>query len=42
MCFGTPQVSEIAQVVRDLSYGKVQWSEVESKYPKFEQQEASK
>lgn len=35
-------VSEVAQVVRDLSFGRVQWSETESKYPKFEQQETSK
>jgi len=32
-------LSEIASVVRDLSYGKSTWTEVEQKYPKFEQQE---
>lgn len=34
-------LSEIDDVLRNLSFGKVEWSEVESKYPKFEQQEAS-
>lgn len=34
-------LSEIADVVRDLAYGKIDWNVVEAKYPKFEQQEAS-
>lgn len=33
-------LDEIAAVVRDLSNGKMAWSHVEAKYPKFEQQEA--
>jgi glycyl-tRNA synthetase len=32
-------LKEIAGVVRDLSYGKIKWTDVEAKYPKFEQQE---
>ncbi|XP_060827693.1 glycine--tRNA ligase [Bombus pascuorum] len=32
-------LDEIPDVVRDLSNGKLTWSEVEEKYPKFEQQE---
>ncbi|KZS14907.1 Glycine--tRNA ligase [Daphnia magna] len=32
-------LKEIAGVVRDLSYGKMTWTDVEAKYPKFEQQE---
>ena len=35
-------LDEIADVVCDLALGKIEWSEVESKYPKFEQQEATK
>lgn len=34
-------LDEIADVVRSLAYSKIEWSDVESKYPKFEQQEAS-
>jgi glycyl-tRNA synthetase len=34
-------LSEIAEVVRDLGYGKIEWAAVEEKYPKFEQQEGS-
>jgi glycyl-tRNA synthetase len=32
-------LDEIAAVVRDLSNGKMAWTNVEAKYPKFEQQE---
>lgn len=35
-------VNEIAEVVRNLSFGKVLWPEVESKYPRFEQQTNTK
>lgn len=35
-------ISEIPGVVRELSNGKITWANVEAKYPKFEQQEASK
>lgn len=35
-------IADIAEVVRDLSYDKVTWAEVSNKYPKFEQQEATK
>ncbi|XP_053970973.1 glycine--tRNA ligase [Hylaeus volcanicus] len=34
-------LDELPTVVRDLSYGKITWSEVEAKYPKFEQQEST-
>lgn len=33
-------LDEIPSIVRDLSNGKLTWSEVETKYPKFEQQES--
>ncbi|CAG2065115.1 unnamed protein product [Timema podura] len=32
----------LPSVVRDLSYGKTTWTQVESTYPKFEQQENTK
>lgn len=32
-------VKEIADVVRNLSIGRITWGDVETKYPKFEQQE---
>lgn len=35
-------LDDIADVVRGLAYNKSEWSEVEAKYPKFEQQEATK
>lgn len=35
-------IENIAEVVRDLSYGKVTWADISTKYPKFEQQEATK
>ncbi|XP_026462980.1 glycine--tRNA ligase-like [Ctenocephalides felis] len=35
-------LSEIADVVRDLSQSKTSWKDVEQKYPKFEAQEANK
>ena len=35
-------LDEIADVVRSLAYNKIEWEEVAAKYPKFEQQEASK
>ncbi|XP_053693469.1 glycine--tRNA ligase [Sabethes cyaneus] len=35
------ELSEVAEVVRGLSTGKLSWTAVENKYPKFEQQEAS-
>jgi glycyl-tRNA synthetase len=35
-------LDEIAEVVRDLSFSKAEWSDVAAKYPKFEQQESSK
>ncbi|XP_021703521.1 glycine--tRNA ligase isoform X2 [Aedes aegypti] len=34
-------VDEVSQVVRDLARSRLTWSDVEAKYPKFEQQEAS-
>uniref|UniRef100_A0A1B0D3H6 Anticodon-binding domain-containing protein n=1 Tax=Phlebotomus papatasi TaxID=29031 RepID=A0A1B0D3H6_PHLPP len=34
-------VNEIADVVRRLASGKSLWTEIEAKYPKFEQQESS-
>ncbi|XP_076642681.1 glycine--tRNA ligase [Halictus rubicundus] len=34
-------LDELPGVVRDLSYGKITWAEVEAKYPKFEQQEST-
>ncbi len=36
------KVEEVAIVVRDLSRGRLSWSEVEVKFPKFEQQETTK
>ncbi|KAL7291165.1 hypothetical protein TKK_0015081 [Trichogramma kaykai] len=35
------KLDELPAIVRDLSLGKMQWSEVEAKYPKFEQQEST-
>jgi glycyl-tRNA synthetase len=35
-------LDDIADVVRNLSYSKASWEEISAKYPKFEQQEASK
>lgn len=35
-------LSEIAEVVRNLAFSKIEWKDVESKYPKFEQQETAK
>lgn len=35
-------LDEIAEVVKNLAFSKIQWSDVEAKYPKFEQQETSK
>lgn len=35
------KLDELPTVVRDLSYGKITWAEVEAKYPKFEQQEST-
>ncbi|XP_015598508.1 glycine--tRNA ligase [Cephus cinctus] len=35
-------LNELPGVVRDLSYGKTTWAEVEIKYPKFEQQETAR
>lgn len=34
------KVTEIGDVVRSLSNGRVLWKDIETKYPKFEQQEA--
>lgn len=34
-------LEEVPEVVRDLSYGKCEWSDVEAKFPKFETQEAT-
>jgi len=34
------QLDILPEVVRDLAYGKTAWSIVESKFPKFEQQES--
>ncbi|KYN13767.1 PREDICTED: glycine--tRNA ligase [Trachymyrmex cornetzi] len=34
-------LDELPSVVRDLSYGRTTWTEVETKYPKFEQQEST-
>lgn len=36
------QVSELPDIVRDLSNGNTSWAEIESKYPIFEGQETSK
>ncbi|XP_033223884.1 glycine--tRNA ligase [Belonocnema kinseyi] len=33
-------LDELPGVVRDLSYGKITWAQVEQKYPKFEQEES--
>ncbi|XP_070504506.1 glycine--tRNA ligase [Chironomus tepperi] len=33
-------LEEVADVVRNLAFSKTEWSEVEAKYPKFEQQES--
>lgn len=35
-------LDEIADVVRSLAFSKIEWADVEAKYPKFEQQEATK
>ncbi|KAK7866632.1 hypothetical protein R5R35_011539 [Gryllus longicercus] len=35
-------LDELPDVVRNLSFGKTTWAEVEEKYPKFEQQETTK
>lgn len=35
-------LDEIADVVRNLAFSKMEWSDVEAKFPKFEQQEATK
>lgn len=35
-------LAEIADVVRNLAFSKIEWSDVTAKYPKFEQQEATK
>ncbi|XP_049796890.1 glycine--tRNA ligase [Schistocerca nitens] len=35
-------LDEIPPVVRDLSQGKLTWTDVEARYPKFEQQEATR
>lgn len=34
-------INDIASVIRDLTYAKVNWNDIEKLYPKFEQQEAS-
>lgn len=34
-------LDEVANTIRDLATGRSSWAEVEQKYPKFEQQEAS-
>lgn len=34
-------LEDIAEVVRNLAYSKIEWTDVESKYPKFEQQEST-
>lgn len=33
-------IEEVAEIVRNLSCSKMEWPEVEAKYPKFEQQES--
>lgn len=35
------QLDKIADVVKELSNGRLLWNEIENQYPKFEQQEAS-
>lgn len=35
-------LADIADVVRNLAFSKIEWSDVTAKYPKFEQQEATK
>jgi glycyl-tRNA synthetase len=34
-------LEDIAEVVKDLANGRIEWSNVESKYPRFEQQEST-
>lgn len=36
------QIEELPKVVSDLCRAKIQWSHVLAKYPRFEQQEATK
>lgn len=40
-CFVFFQLDDAVVVVKSLSNGKMKWADVESKYPKFEQQEAT-
>lgn len=35
-------LADIADVVRNLAFSRTEWSDVAAKYPKFEQQEATK
>lgn len=35
------QLDDVVPVVKSMSNGKLKWAEVEAKYPKFEQQEAT-
>lgn len=35
------QLDDVVTVVKSLSNGKLKWTDVESKYPKFEQQETT-
>nr|CAH7749238.1 unnamed protein product [Callosobruchus chinensis] len=41
-CMGQVRIplDDIASVVHNLSYSKQSWSDIEAKYPKFEQQES--
>lgn len=36
------QFDDVVPVVKALASGKLKWADVESKYPKFEQQETTK
>lgn len=42
VCFDLFQLDDVVAVVKALSVGKMKWADVAAKYPKFEQQEATK
>lgn len=35
------QVSEVAPLLKSLSFGETSWSDTEAKFPKFEQQQTT-
>lgn len=35
------QVSEVAQLLKSLSFGETSWGDTEAKFPKFEQQQTT-